>query len=73
MATFARALVQLGLGVLAGAGLIIGLLGGIKSAYGAGLISAGVAVVVGAGLLACIVPTWRALRIEPTQALKEDS
>ena len=39
----------------------------------AGLLAAGVSLVVGAGMLACVVPTRRALRVEPTEALRAEA
>ncbi len=72
-AVFSRALLQLGLGVVAGVVLLAALVGGIPSPRLSGLIAAGVAIVVGVGMLACIVPARRAFRIEPTEALRADA
>ena len=74
-----RSIAQLGLGVLLGVGPAIWLSGfsqidavstrvGFGTAFGAGV---GVAAVI--GLLACLSPTRRALRIQPTEALRGDA
>ncbi|HSC27674.1 MAG TPA: FtsX-like permease family protein [Vicinamibacterales bacterium] len=76
---FSRAFVQIGLGVLAGAlpGFVI--LGsgvddaaGLGKAWGAGATAAVCAFVVLVALIACTVPLRRALRIQPTEALRLD-
>ena len=85
-AIFRRPLIQVGLGILAGATVI----GGVASvAYtsnfpGADRLSAGLSltqvamliayttVMLGVCLLACVVPTRRALGVEPTVALRVD-
>ncbi len=71
-AVFSRSLAQVGLGVLAGTLLVVALAGGVRSPRMALLLSSGVALMVAAGTLACIVPTRRALRIEPTEALRAE-
>jgi hypothetical protein len=73
-----RALVQLGLGVLVGMPIVAALLYALK---GVGRIPAqspivltlvvGVCVMVLIGAIACSAPTLRALRIMPTEALRE--
>ena len=73
-----RALVQLGLGVLLGMPMVAGLLYALK---GVGRISTqspvlltflvGACVMGVIGVLACTAPTLRALRIMPTEALRE--
>jgi ABC-type antimicrobial peptide transport system permease subunit len=80
-AVFRRPLTQVGLGVLAGVGLIAlagsietempGLSGGLSPAQIAWL-AAYAAVMLGVCLLACVVPTRRALQVEPTIALRVD-
>ena len=84
-ATFRRPLTQVGFGVAAG-GAIIGLVallvstaglqdGTFKPTFTVGQLAAlvGYAVfMLGVCLLACIVPTRRALRIEPTEALRAE-
>ena len=70
---FARSFVQIGLGIAAGLGLLM-LLGGVPNSLRyAGLLTAGVAIMVAAGMLASWLPTRRALRIEPTEALRADT
>jgi predicted permease len=73
---FARPLAQVGLGVAVGGGLTAALTlavsGGEVSARGAALVMAHMALMVGVCMLAWIVPTRRALRIEPTEALRTD-
>jgi len=76
---FARTLRQVGLGVVLG-GLIFVLLVlwfGAEFRYGpdggdAALLVAYLATMLSACLMACLVPTRRALGIEPTEALRED-
>jgi putative ABC transport system permease protein len=83
-ATFRRPLMQVGIGVLAGAVVIV--LGGVVlsgelplgegAGAGAGavlqavLFAGYIALMVGVCLLACIVPLRRALGVEPTEALR---
>jgi len=71
-AIFSRSLAQIGLGVVVGTVLVVALAGGIRSARMAVLLSSGLGLMVAAGTLACIVPTRRALRIEPTEALRAE-
>jgi predicted permease len=80
-AIFRRPLIQVGLGVLAGNAFLTfvgsmelempGFTGGLSAAQHAILAAYGV-VMLGVCLLACIVPTRRALRVEPTTALRID-
>ena len=74
-ATFARPFGQVGLGVLIGAGLTSALVyavtGGV-SATGVGLVTAYAAAMLGVCLLPSITPLGRALRVDPTGALKGD-
>lgn len=74
-AVFRRPMIQVGMGVAAG-GLLIGsllsLATGAVSARGALYLAAYVAGMTAVCMLACIVPTRRALRIQPTEALKQD-
>jgi predicted lysophospholipase L1 biosynthesis ABC-type transport system permease subunit len=73
---FARPLTQVGVGVAVGgmlAGLLlVGMTGGTPSVTGAALLAAYAALMLGVCLLACIAPTRRALRVQPTQALRVD-
>ena len=68
---FSRAFLQIGLGVLAGSGLAA--LWGLDSAREVGILLATIVVMLTVGLLACAVPLRRALRIDPTEALRADS
>ncbi|MET0397694.1 MAG: ABC transporter permease, partial [Longimicrobiaceae bacterium] len=75
-AIFARPVAQVGLGVLAGglvtAALAFGLMRGALWPRGAAAVLAYAALMMGVCMLACIVPTRRALRVEPTEALRAD-
>jgi putative ABC transport system permease protein len=80
-AIFRRPLIQVGLGVLAGNALLVlagsvktempGLTGELSAGQMAILAAYGL-VMLGVCLLACIVPTRRALSVEPTIALRMD-
>jgi putative ABC transport system permease protein len=81
-AIFRRPLIQVGLGILAGAALIAvgrstlatqlpGMTDGL-SLSGAAIILAYATVMLGVCLLSCVVPTRRALGVEPTIALRMD-
>ena len=74
MAVFRRPLIQVGLGIVAGAAMVVFM---VIAATGAKLtmvnsvgIAAYIIVMVCVCLLACVVPTRRALRVEPTEALR---
>ena len=73
-AVFARPLAQVGLGVVAGGVLTAMLGGGVEEATPGALLGALVYTVLmlGVCLLACIVPTRRALQVQPTEALRAD-
>lgn len=73
-AVFARPLSQVGLGILAGGVLTVLLGGDLDEATPRGLLGAlgYTLLMLGVCLLACIVPTRRALRIQPTEALRAD-
>jgi ABC-type antimicrobial peptide transport system permease subunit len=65
---FSRAFLQIGAGMLAGSGLAA--LVGLDSARKVLLLVAADAVMLVVGLAACAVPLRRALRINPTEALR---
>ena len=67
---FSRALLQIGLGVLVGSGLAAAW--GLDSAREVGILLATIAVMLTVGLIACAVPLRRALRIQPTEALRTE-
>ena len=73
-AIFARPLAQVGLGAGAGGVLTVLLGGGLEHATPGALAGALVYTVLmfGLCLLACIVPTRRALQVQPTEALRAD-
>jgi putative ABC transport system permease protein len=73
-AVFSRPLVQVVLGVAAGGGLVLVLTRLVTglSAREVAIVAAYVVLMTGVCLLACIVPTRRALRIQPTRALKAE-
>ena len=75
-AILSRTFTHVGLGVVGGAGFLVTVLafadsGFRPSAKGTLLLAAYMVTMMGVCLLACVVPTRRALRIEPTEALKE--
>lgn len=85
MAIFRRPLIQMGLGVLAGISIIVAATVMYPSTDGPGAAEAGgltaaavmmqagyAALMFGVCLLACVVPTRRALNIEPTVALRTE-
>jgi putative ABC transport system permease protein len=73
MAIFSRALAQVGLGVAAGGALVFTLTRLVVglSAREVSIVTAYMALMMAVCLLACIVPTRRALRVEPTVALRD--
>jgi len=74
-AVFAQPLRQLGMGLLAGALLVWVLLGGVDSAPTANqfLILGGyTALMMAVCMIACVVPTRRALAVQPTEALRDN-
>ena len=79
LAVFRRPLAQVSAGVAAG-GVLAGALAygwmleaeRAASPRGAALLAAYAGLMFGVCLLACIVPTWRAMRVQPTEALRAD-
>jgi predicted permease len=75
LAIFRRPLIQVGLGVAGGA-LVVGVLGagisGGATPQGVALVSGYAALMFAVCALACIVPTRRALAVEPTEALRSE-
>lgn len=84
-AIFRRPLTHVTLGVLAGTSIIVflavlvsagdGGMGRIEGGFSLGnvaLLLAYAALMLGVCLLACVVPTWRALNVEPTEALRAE-
>jgi hypothetical protein len=68
---FSRALAQIGAGVLLG-GVVFALATGIDTPGDVGFVAAMGALMLGVGLLACVIPAARALRIQPTEALRAE-
>jgi predicted permease len=73
---FRRPLTQVGVGVLSGGVLatvlVLAYYGGGISMGEAGLLLAYTTLVLGVCMLACVVPTRRALQVEPTEALRAE-
>ena len=75
-AVFKRPLRQLALGVLAGGGIVAFFTratAGEWSAKQVALVAAYLVAMLAVCLIACIVPTRRAFRIEPTEALRQET
>jgi putative ABC transport system permease protein len=75
-AIFRRPLIHVGVGILVGAVLVVatssGMFGGLPT-FGDSVLMAGYVVLMWAVcMLACVVPTRRALRVEPVEALRGD-
>jgi predicted permease len=68
---FSRAFLQIGLGLLVGSG--VAALWGLGSTRQVLLLLAADGVMLVAGLVACAVPLRRALKIEPTEALRAEA
>ncbi|HEV2149220.1 MAG TPA: ABC transporter permease [Longimicrobiaceae bacterium] len=73
-AILSRPLAQVGVGLAAGAVLVTALTRVVSglSAKEVGMVAAYMALMMGVCMLACIVPTRRALRVEPTDALRAE-
>ena len=71
-AVFAQPLRQLGLGLLAGTLLVATLLRGIDGGDQLLFLGGYTAVMTAVCLLACVVPTRRALAVQPTEALRDN-
>ena len=75
-AIFRRPLAQVGAGVVVGtaltAALALGTTGGRVTPAGTAMLLAYATLMLAVCLLACIVPTRRALRVQPTEALRAD-
>ena len=76
LAVFRRPLIQVALGILAGTGLVMVLAfavtGGHLQPRHIALVFAYSLVMLAVCLLACIVPTRRALAVQPTEALRAE-
>lgn len=75
-AIFRRPLTQVGIGILVGA-VLVALMPGIiemetMSAKGTALVAGYAVFMMGVCLLACVVPTRRALRVQPMEALRAE-
>jgi ABC-type antimicrobial peptide transport system permease subunit len=75
-ATFARPLIQVSIGIIAGAALAVafsfGVLRGALWPMGALAVAGYAVLMMAVCLLACVMPTRRALRIQPTDALRQE-
>jgi putative ABC transport system permease protein len=70
---FSRAFSQVGLGIALGTAILVALAGGIHSLRDAGILVGIVVVMSAVCMLACVVPTRRALRVEPTVAMRVEA
>ena len=68
---FSRAFLQIGIGIIAGTALAA-LLGGVGSTREILILVAADAIMLIVGLAACAVPLRRALRIDPTEAMRAE-
>jgi putative ABC transport system permease protein len=67
---FSRALLQIGIGILAGAAVVS--IGVARSLQTFSLVAAVAGLMMIVGLAGCGIPVFRALRIQPTEALKAE-
>jgi hypothetical protein len=70
LGTLKRPLLQAALGVFVGVGFLVALNGGIRSLRLAAVVATFSTIMFGVIMLAAIVPIRRALRIQPTEALR---
>ncbi|MBL8984584.1 MAG: ABC transporter permease [Gemmatimonadetes bacterium] len=74
-AVFAHPLRQLGMGLLAGTLLVWALQGGVDNGWPTATqlltLGAYTTLMIVVCLVACVVPTWRALAVQPTEALRD--
>jgi putative ABC transport system permease protein len=75
--TLKRPVLQVALGILAGAGIIafllFGMTGGAITLVQVGMVSVYTVLMMGVCLLACVVPTRRALSVQPIEALRAEA
>jgi ABC-type antimicrobial peptide transport system permease subunit len=73
----ARPLLQIGVGIVVGASLVVltfvGMFSSAPTPGEAAMIAAYVVLMLTVSLLACAVPTRRALRLEPSQVLRAEA
>ena len=68
---FSRTMVQIGIGVLAGALMWFAVMHGLGIGDDLILLASSVGVLALVGLLACGIPVRRAVRIQPAEALRD--
>ena len=72
LGTLKRPLLQAALGVLVGVGLLVAIGGGVRSLRFAAVVATFSTIMFAVIMLAAIVPIRRALRVQPTEALRMD-
>lgn len=70
---FSRAFTQVGIGIALGTLILFAMAGGVQSLGEAALLGTCVVLMTGVCVLACIVPTRRALAVEPTEAIRAEA